>query len=130
MSERTGQSQSGGVNISGSVGYVSGDIVGGNKITAAPSLAALDDSLRLVLEAIKAAPPEAQPAAEAKLAALKQEATKGKDANDGVIAKLVDGLVDLVPGAASAVGSAFGTPILGAIVGPVTNFVLDKLRGK
>ena len=54
-----------------------------------------------------------QPEAEAKLAALKQEAAKGKEADDGVIAKLVDGLVELVPGAASAVVSAFATPILG-----------------
>ena len=68
--------------------------------------------------------------AEAKLAALKQEASKGKDANDGVIAKLVDRLVGLAPGVASAVVSAFATPILGGVTGPVTAFVLDKLRGK
>jgi hypothetical protein len=98
MSEKTDQGQSGGVNISGTVGSVGGDIVGGNKITAAPSRAALDDSPRPVLEAIRAAPLEAQPAAEAKLAALKQEAAKGKDANDDAIGTLVDELVDLVPG--------------------------------
>jgi len=126
MSERTPQGRSGGVNISGSVG---GDIVGRNKIVGAPSAAALDETLHPVREAIKAAP-QVQPEAEAKLAALKQEAAKGKDANDGVIAKLVDGLVGLVPTAASAVGSAFATPILGALVGPVTSFMLDKLRGK
>jgi hypothetical protein len=34
-----------------------------------------------------------------------------------------------VPAAASAVVSAFATPILGAIAGPVTRFVLGKLRG-
>jgi hypothetical protein len=45
-------------------------------------------------------------------------------------AKLVDGLVELVPSATSAVVSAFATPILGGIAGPVTGFVLDKLRGK
>ena len=92
--------------------------------------AALDDALRPVHDAIKAAPPQVQPEAEAKLAALKQEAAKGKDANDGVMAKLVDGLMALVPAAAGAVGSAFATPILGALVGPVTSFVIDKLRGK
>jgi len=47
-----------------------------------------------------------------------------------VIAKLVDGLVGLVPAATSAVVSAFATPILAGIAGPVTGFVLDKLRGK
>jgi hypothetical protein len=129
MSERTPQGQSGGVTISGSVGSV-GDIVGRDKIVGVPTAAALDDTLRPVHEAIKAAPPQVQPEAEAKLAALKQEATKGKDADDGVMAKLVDGLVGLVPAAASAVGSAFATPLLGGLVGPVTSFVIDKLRGK
>src|SRR5205823_11260299 len=109
------QGQSGGVNITGSVGSVGGDIVGRDKIVGVPSAAALDDALRPVSEAVRAAPPQAQPEAEAKLAALKQEVAKGKDANDGVIAKLVDGLVGLIPAAASAVVSAFATPILGGL---------------
>jgi hypothetical protein len=130
MSEKTGQGQSGGVNISGQVGSVGGDIVGRDKITGVPSPAALDGALRPVTEAIGTAPAEARAEAEAKLAALKEEAAKGNDANDGVVAKLVDGLVELVPAATSAVVSAFATPILGGIAGPVTGFVLDKLRGK
>ncbi len=130
MGERTGEGQSGGVNIGGSVGSVGGDIVGRDKVTGAPSAAELDDALRPLLEAIRGAPAEARPEAEAKLAALKQEAAKGEKADDGVVAKLVDGLVGLVPGAASAVVGAFATPILGGIAGPVTGFVLDKLRGK
>jgi len=129
MSEGTPQGQSGGVNISGHVGSVGGDIVGRDKIVGIPSAAALDDALRPVLEAIRAAPPQVQPEAEAKLAGVKQEVTKGKNADDGVMAKLLDGLVGLVPAAATAVGSAFATPILGGIAGPVTSFVLDKLRG-
>jgi hypothetical protein len=130
MGEKTGSGQSGGVNIGGTVGSVGGDIVGRDKIVGVPSEAALDDALRPLIEAVRAAPPENQADAEAKLATLKQEVAKGKDANDGVIAKLVDGLVGLVPGAASVVVSAFATPILGGIAGPVTGFVLDKLRGK
>jgi hypothetical protein len=130
MGEKTGQGQSGGVDISGWVGSVGGDIVGGPKITGVPSAAALDDTLRPLREAIGAAPGEVRSEAEAKLTSLKQEAVKGKAANDGVIAKLVDGLVELVPGATSAVVSAFATPILGGIAGPVTSFVLDKLRPK
>src|SRR5437016_3868786 len=106
MNESTSQGQSGGVNISGTIGTVGGDIVGRAKIVGSPSAAALDDALRPVHDAIKAAPPQVQPEAEAKLAALKQEAAKGKDANDGVMAKLLDGLMALVPAAASAVGSA------------------------
>jgi len=125
MIDDKGQAQSGGVNISGSVGSVGGDIVGRDKISAAE----LRHALRPVTEAIDSAPPDRQPEAREKVAALEREMTKGKDANDGIIAKLVDGLVELVPTAASALVSAFATPLLGAIAGPVTKFVLDKLRG-
>jgi hypothetical protein len=53
MSERNPRGQIGGVNISGSVGSVGGDIVGGNKIVDVPSAAQLDDTLRPVLDAIR-----------------------------------------------------------------------------
>jgi hypothetical protein len=53
MSEGTPQGQSGGVNISGHVGSVGGDIVGRDKIVGIPSAAALDDALQPVLEAIR-----------------------------------------------------------------------------
>jgi hypothetical protein len=130
MSKKIEEGQSGGVNI-GTVGSVGGDIVGRDKTVGVRSAAALDDALRPLIEAIEAAPPDKRAEAEAKLTALKQEVAKGKGgADDGVVGKLVDGLIALVPGAASAVVSAFATPILGAIVGPVTSFVLDKLRGK
>ena len=129
MGEENGKGQSGGVNISGVVGSVRGNIVGGNMTVGIP-LAELDGALRPVIAAIGAGPADKRSEAEAKLAALKEEAAKGKDANDGAIAKLVDGLVGLVPGAASALVSAFATPILGGIAGPVTGFVLDKIRGK
>jgi hypothetical protein len=130
MAKTTGKGQSGGVNIGGTVGPVGGDIVGRDKHIGIPLAAELDVALRPLLEAIEAAPTETRAEAEAKVTALKREVVKGKDANDGVIGKLVDGLVGLVPGAATAVVSAFGTPILGGIAGPVTTFVLDKLRGK
>ncbi|CAH0186347.1 hypothetical protein [Roseomonas sp. CECT 9278] len=125
-----GKGQSGGVNIAGIVGSVGGDIVGGDKITGAITPAALAEAMRPLTEAIAAAPPASKAEAEARLADLKKEAEKGKAANDGVMAKLVDGLVALVPGAATAVVSAFATPILAGLVGPVTSFVLDKLRAK
>jgi hypothetical protein len=130
MDEKAGAGQSGGVSISGTVGSVGGDIIGGDKIIGRPSGAALEEAFHPLLEAIGAAPAETRPSAEAKVAALKQEAAKGKDADDGVIAKLVDGLVGLVPGAASAVISTFASPILAGIAGPVTSFVINKLRGK
>jgi hypothetical protein len=130
MGEKPGEGQSGGVNISGSIGSVGGDIVGRDKITGIPTVAELDGALRPLSEAVEAAPAEARSEAHAKLTALKQEAAKGKNANDRTIADLVDGLAKLIPGAVSAVASAFATPILGGIAGPITSFVLDNLRGK
>jgi predicted short-subunit dehydrogenase-like oxidoreductase (DUF2520 family) len=96
----------------------------------APSPAALAGALRPLAEAIGTAPAEARQAAEAKLAALSNEAAKGKDADDSVIADLVDGLVELVPLAAGAVAAAFGKPVLAALAGPVTRFVLARLPGR
>jgi hypothetical protein len=129
MSDKTNNGQNRGVDICGSVGFVGGDIVGGDKITGAPSAAAIDGALRPLRKALGTAPAETRAEAEAKVEALGKEAAKGQGANDGAIAKLVDGLVGLVPSGASAVVSAFASPILGGIAGPVTSFVLDKLRG-
>jgi hypothetical protein len=61
---------------------------------------------------------------------LKKEVAKGKEANDGVMAKIVDGLVALVPGAVGAVVGMFATPILGGLAGEATKYVLDKIQGK
>jgi hypothetical protein len=36
------------------------------------------------------------------------------------MAKLIEGLVGLVPGAVSAVVSTFATPVIGALTGPVS----------
>ena len=63
-----------------------------------------------------------------KIEEIKQELTKGKQEDDGWLASLVQSLVDLVPGAASAVVNTFATPILSALTGPVTAYVLSKLR--
>lgn len=129
MVVKSNDGQSGGVNIGGNVRHVGGDIVGRDKITGAPSVADLENALRPLMDAVQAAPvaAQAQSEAEAKLAALKQEAAKGEDADDGIMAKLIEGLVGLVPSAASAVVSAFATPLLGGVAGPVTKQVLDKL---
>jgi hypothetical protein len=130
MSEKMRAGQSGGVNILGAVGSIGGDVVGRDKIACFHSTSQLDGALRPIVDAIRAAPTGTQAAAELKMSAMKQEASKGKFANDRLIARLIDGLVDLVPGATSAVVSAFATPILAGIAGPVTGFVLDKLRGR
>src|SRR4051812_22473417 len=129
MSER-GEGRSGGIDNSGTMNSGGGDITGRDKIVGAPSTAALEEALRPLIEAVKVTPSEKRDEAEAKLAALKSEASKGSDANDETVADLVDGLAELVPDAAGAAVSAFANPILGGIIGPVTKFALRKLRGK
>lgn len=123
MVEKPTGSQSGGVNIhGGTVSTGGGDIIGRDKIV-------LEEALRPLTEAISALPPEKHGEALANLEELKKEAVKGEKRDDGVIAKLVERLVGLVPGAVSAMVSAFATPILGAIAGPATKSVLDKIQG-
>jgi hypothetical protein len=131
MGEKTGEGQSGGVNIhDGTVNTGGGDIVGRDKSVNQAVSREVDDALRPLVEAINVAPHEKRAEAMVRLDELKKEVAKGAKHDDTVVAKLVDQLVSLVPGAASAVASTFGTPILAAIAGPVTKFVVGKIRGE
>ena len=123
--------QNGGVNISGGRLTVGGDIVGRDKIVGTQiSQAQLDHAFLPIEGAVRAVAPEAQMQAMQKVKELKSEVAKGEKADDGVVAKLVSGLVGLIPSAVNSVVSAFATPILGAMVGPVTKYVLDEMQGK
>lgn len=73
-------------------------------------------------------PPDKQTQIEEKVQELHTELSKGQNANTGQLTKIVDGIVELVPGALSSVTSLFATPILGGLVGPVAKFVLHHLR--
>jgi len=135
MSEPT-SGQSGGIdNKFGTISTGGGDVFAGNKTTTTTTTyyapTEIHNAWQPVADAIRTAPPEKQAEAAAKLDDLKKEAAKGDKADDTTIAKLVKGLVALVPSAVSAVVSTFGTPILGAVAGPVTKFALDELgQGK
>jgi len=133
MANQKTKNQSGGVNISGGAVHIGGDVVGRDKITNVTTGLSGDQLNQLfapLISALRAAPPEKQNEAMQKAEELKKEVAKGKEANDGVMAKIVDGLVALVPGAVGAVVGMFATPILGGIAGPVTKYVLDKIQGK
>jgi len=130
MSDRTGGNQGGGIINSGTMDSGGGDIVGRDKIVGAPSAADLDAALRPLLDAVKAAPAGTREAAEGKIDALRLEAAKGDGAEDDAVAEIVEGLVELVPGAAGAAISAFGFPALGGIAGAATKYVLGKLQRK
>jgi acetyl-CoA carboxylase beta subunit len=120
----------GGVTIADSaVNTGGGDIVGRDKVQYASVL--LNEGIfQPIAQAIEAADPTRRAAATEKLKALKEETAKGENADDTIIAKLVEGLVGLVPSALSAVVSAFTSPILGSMIGPVTKYVLDKIQDK
>jgi hypothetical protein len=70
--------------------------------------APLGKSSKTAGTAEKAAPEE-------KLRALKHEVAKGKHADDSVIAKLLEGLVGLAPGAVAGIVSAFASPVLSGV---------------
>ncbi len=116
--------QTGGVNIGGNV-TVGGDIVGRDKIVNMIPAAQIDQAFRPLDEAVAHVPEVKQ-----KVQDLKAEAAKGKDANDSLLANMIEGVVALVPGAVTAVVGAFGGPILAGVAGPATKYVLGKFQGK
>jgi hypothetical protein len=81
-----------------------------------------------LLAAVAQLPAPRQQAAAQQVQLLKDEIAKGKDAQDGRIAKIVDGLAAMVPTAVQGLVGMFATPILAGIAGPVTKFVLEKLK--
>jgi hypothetical protein len=129
MSGHPESDQSGGVNIhGGTVNTAGGDIVGHDKVVhQGTSSEQLEAALRPLTEAISTASPEKRAEAKGTLEELKSELENKEKSDDSRVAKLVEGLLNLVPGAAGAVANAFGTPILGAIAGPVTKYVLNKI---
>jgi len=133
MAKQKSKKQSGGVNFSGGSVHAGGDIVGGNKVTIVTTGLSGDELNQLfapLMSALGAAPPEKQNEAMQKAEELKKEVAKGKDANDRVMAKIVDGLAALVPSAVGTVVGMFATPILGGLAGEATQYVLDKIQGK
>ena len=82
-----------------------------------------------LMEFVHSAPPEKQAEAEQKVEELKEEIAKGEQADDSRLAKIIDELASMLPGAISAIVSMFASPILSGMVGPVTQFVLQRLQG-
>jgi hypothetical protein len=119
-----------GIVITGStINTGGGDIVGRDKVQSIAT-ARLNDLFEPVNQLIATASPELQAEANVTLRALKAEIEKGATANDSIVAKLIDGLVALVPSAVAAVVSAFTSPVLAGIAGPATKYVIDKISGK
>lgn len=118
---------SGGAYIGGNV-IVGGDFVGRDKVVYGPSSSDLGQIFIPLLHAIeRVSTPSYQDAVQI-AHALKGEAEKGDNANDERMARLVDKLVTLVPEMLSTVITVIDTPILKPVIGPVTQYVVDRLR--
>lgn len=120
----------GGAHIGGSVHLGSGDFVGRDQVKHGLSSRDLEALFAPVLAAVaQQAPAGKQGEAVQQVQELKAELAKGEPADDGKLGKIVDGLVAMVPGAIGAVVSAFASPLLSGVAGPVTRHVLGKLQG-
>ena len=118
----------GGAHVIGNV-HVGGDFIGRDKITHGFAPTDFEPLFSSFLEHIlQQSPKEDHFAVEQKANELKTEIGKGGQADDSKLGKIIDGLIGLVPGAASAVVSLFATPILSGIAGPVTQYVLDRIK--
>lgn len=118
----------GGAYFAGSV-KAGRDVIGRDKIDQAaasaegPDLAARLQSLQAELEHL--AGRLAKPLVADHVQALQSELGKPKDKRDeGLMTRLLDGLVDLVPAGVSAVVGAFASPVLAAAAGPATAALL------
>jgi hypothetical protein len=122
---------SGGNSFGGDVDTGGGHFAGRDQTIAsavsARELEALFAPLLAVLA--QAAPPAQQAEAAQQVQDLKAEVAKGQQADDSRIGRIIDSLAAMAPAAVASVLSTFATPILGGIAGPVTKFVLDRLKG-
>lgn len=83
-----------------------------------------------ILDASQASSSSVRQSAATKVMELQTEAIKGKQADDSVMASLIEDITDLVPGAVSAVVSAFASPLLAGLGGAATKYVLKRLGSK
>ncbi len=116
-------------NISGGTGIAigRGAQANVNQGVAAADLAAIFAPL---VQVIQSAPADKRGEVTQKVEELKQEAAKGDKADDRRMAKIIDGLADLVPSAVSAVVGIFATPLLSGLAGNATQYILDKIQGE
>lgn len=114
--------------VHGSVNTGGGDFVGRDKINYGIQATELAQLFAPLLAVAQHAPADKQAAAVQQVDALQAEVAKGKQADDKVMAKLIEGLVALVPAAVGSVVSLFASPILGGIAKPATEYVLEKMK--
>lgn len=116
--------------VGGNVTVQRGDFVGRDKITQGVPGDELGPLFAPLLDAItQQFADDRRDVAIKHVGELKSEVAKNKDADDSKIAGIVEGLAEMVPGAIGTIVNMFATPILSGIAGPVTAYVLKKLKG-
>jgi hypothetical protein len=136
MSGKQSETHSG-VSITGTVGNVGGSIVGRDQTNVTTtttttsevsSVTIHNEALKPIASAIDAAQSGNKAEAMEKLSEIDKEVSKKDKADDSVIGNLLGELVKLVPSATAAVVSAFATPVLGAVAGQFTKFVIKQIQ--
>jgi hypothetical protein len=109
--------------------FISGNVGSINQGISPDDLLKLDKVFQPFREQVEQiAPADKKDQADEKVQALQAELSKGENANTERLNSIIDGLLDLVPGAVSAVGTMFASPLLAALVGPATKLVLDHIK--
>ncbi len=113
--------------------FITGDVGNINQGLSAENLAKLDSLFQPLKEQVQqAVAPDKQKQAEQKTEELHAELSKGENTNSDRLNKIVDALLEMVPGAVGAMGSMFASPILGVPrwLGQPRNWSWITLTGK
>ena len=98
--------------------------------TPRPEISAkqLQPLMKAVLDVLKKAPESARAQLQPKMDHLQAELLKGHACDDGTLGRLLDDVLTQLPTLAGPLAKLFETPLVHSAAGPVTQFVLDKLR--
>ncbi len=119
----------GGAIVGGDVNISGGDFIGRDKISHGISPAELETLFAPVLAIVtRQAPASMQTQVIKEVEELKTETAKGSQADDNKMARIIDRLVDMAPGAVGALVKMFASPILSSFAGSATRSVLDKIK--
>jgi hypothetical protein len=116
---------SGGTVVFGGVDTGGGDFIGRDKIIHGTPVADFAPLLAVIAQA--SAPADKQAKAMQQVATLQAEVAKGKQADDTVIAAMLESVVALIPATVNTLVGMFSNPLLGEIAGGATKYVLKKL---
>jgi len=117
----------GGAYVGGNVNTGGGNFVGRDKITHGLSPAVMEQLFAPLLAVVaRQVPPDKRVEAMQLTEALRTEVAKGEEADGSKIKKIIDGLIEMVPGAIGTVVSLFTTPVLKNVAGEVTKYLLEK----